>query len=95
MKLEKESDLKRLIDVFGNMSLGKVKIGDKKAFILERNDSQVVILEKYLGNGLQKTKYQFSDSNKPLRPKGKPEIIYEFHKDFAYFRNLYDECIFT
>ena len=91
MKLEKDSDLKKFIDTFGNMSLGKVQILGKKGFIIEKNDSGVIVLEKYLGNGLQKVKYQLSDFNKPLRPTGKPEIIYEFHKDFYYFRNMYDE----
>jgi hypothetical protein len=90
MEINKESDLKKLVETFGDLCLGKMDINGKKAFILDKNDSEVVVLEKYLGNGLQKIKYCFSDSNKPLRPRGKPEIIYEFHKDFDYFRSIYD-----
>ncbi len=95
MKINKESDLKKIVEDLGDLSLGKMDINGRKAFILGKNDSEVVVLEKYLGNGLQKVKYCFSDSNEPLRPKGKPEIIYEFHKNFDELRALYDERIYS
>ncbi|MEJ2268131.1 MAG: hypothetical protein P8X70_03585 [Nanoarchaeota archaeon] len=74
----------------GNLCIGKVEINGRKSFILEIKDNEAVVLEKYLGEGLQKVKYGISEKNKFLKPTENPEIIYEFHKDYDYFKSLYD-----
>jgi hypothetical protein len=90
MKINKESDLKKLVETLGKLSIGKNEINGRKAFILDIKDNEAIVLEKYLGNSLQKVKYPISEKNKFLKPIENPEIIYEFHKDFDYFRSIYD-----
>ena len=88
MKLQKESDLKKLTDLSKNFTLGKHTIHKTDVLITDIEIDYIEVIAPY-GEGFSIEKYHISSSPKPLIPTSS-KIIDTRHSNYSNIKAKYN-----